>query len=154
MDELNLKKYDFKTDFKTDIKTDNKTEENKKEPELTDKEKLTLDSIPRCPECNLIASLKLSYKGGKPNIIFYCENKHDGNISLEEYLQKANTHSLIKEKCAECFKAQNETKGDYSFCSKCKKFLCHACTLNHPNNVKHDTVNFKRYDSFCKKHFN
>ena len=69
-------------------------------------------------------------------------------------MQKASSHSLIKEKCAECFKKQNETKGDYSFCSKCNKFLCHSCTLNHPNNVKHDTVNFKRYDSFCKKHFN
>lgn len=154
MDELNFKKYDFKSDYKTDFKTDLKTEEPKKEPELTDKEKLTLDSIPRCPECNLIASIKLSYKGGKPSIIYYCENKHDGTISLEEYLQKASSHSLIKEKCAECFKKQNETKGDYSFCSKCNKFLCHTCTLNHPNNVKHDTVNFKRYDSFCKKHFN
>lgn len=97
MDELLYKKYDFKTDLNTDFKSDLKTEEVKKEPQLTDKEKLTLDSIPRCPECNLIASIKLSYKGGKPNIIYYCENKHEGNMSLEDYLKKANTHSLIKE---------------------------------------------------------
>ena len=27
-----------------------------------------LDNIPRCPECNLISSLKLYYKEGKPII--------------------------------------------------------------------------------------
>ena len=113
---------------------------------------MTLDDIPRCPNCNLISSLQLYYKDNKP-IINY-ENNHNGNISLEEYLQKYNNHSLLKQKCEECNKNQNEIKGDFVYCYKCNKFLCHSCILNHPYNELHNTFNFKRYDSFCKNHSN
>ena len=34
------------------------------------------------------------------------------------------------------------------------KFICLQCTINHPNNDKHNTFNFKRYDSLCKNHSN
>ena len=115
---------------------------------------MDLDNIPRCPECNLISSLKLHYKEGKPYIKYYCENKHNGEISLGEYIQKYNSHSLLKEKCQECNKSQNEVKGDYLYCCKCNKFLCNICIVNHPNNENHDTINFKKYDSFCKIHSN
>ena len=30
---------------------------------------INLDNVPRCPNCNLISSLKLNYKEGKPIII-------------------------------------------------------------------------------------
>ena len=40
-----------------------------------------VDNIPRCIECNLISSLKLNYKEGKPLINYYCENNHKGDIS-------------------------------------------------------------------------
>ena len=66
---------------------------------LIDKDKPTLqilDNIPRCPECNLISSLNLNYKEGKPIINYFCENNHKGDISLDEYIQKYNTHSLLK----------------------------------------------------------
>ena len=113
-----------------------------------------LYNIPRCLECNLIPSLKLYYKEGKPLINYFCENNHKGDVLLDEYMQKYNTHSLLKQKCGECNKNQNEIKGDFSYCYKCNKFLCYLCVLNHPDNEKHSTTNFKRYDSFCKNHFN
>ena len=115
---------------------------------------MNLDNILRCPDCNLISYLKLFYKKGIPIIHYYCDNNHKGDISLEEYIQKYNKHSLLKEKCNECNKNQNEIKGDYLYCCKCNKFLCNLCVINHPNNEEHNTINFKRYDSLCKSHFN
>ena len=103
----------------------------------------SLDNIPRCPECNLIASLKLNYYEGKPIINYFCENNHKGDISLEEYMKKYNNYSLLKQKCEECNKNQNEVKGDFFYCSKCNKFLCYPCVLNHPNDEKHNINNFK-----------
>ena len=70
----------------------------------------TLDNIPRCPNCNLISSLNLYYKESKQIINYYCENNHYGDISLEEYLQKYNNHSLLKEKCDECNKIKMKLK--------------------------------------------
>ena len=58
----------------------------------------TLNNIPRCLKCNLISSLRLNYKDKKPMIYYYCENNHNGNIPLEEYLQKYNFNSLLKQK--------------------------------------------------------
>ena len=84
---------------------------------------LSLDNIPRCLNCNLISSLKLYYKEGKPIINYFCENNHNGNISLEEYLQKYNNHSLLKQKCQDCNKNQNEIKGEFFYCNKCNIFL-------------------------------
>ena len=106
------------------------------------------------PECNLISSLKLYYKEGKPMINYICENNHKGNISLDEYMNKYNNYSLLKQKCEECNKNQNEVKGDYLYCSKCNKFIYNVCIINHPDNEKHNTINFKRYDSLCKIHSN
>ena len=78
-----------------------------------------LDNIPRCLECNLISSLKLYYKEGKPLINYSCENNHKGDVPLDEYMQKYNIYSLSKQKCEECNKNQNEIKGDFFYCSKC-----------------------------------
>ena len=41
---------------------------------------MILDIIPRCPDCNLISSLNLYYKEGKPIIHYYCENNYNGDI--------------------------------------------------------------------------
>ena len=86
-----------------------------------------LDKIPRCLECNIISSLNLYYKEGKPMINYFCENNHKGDISLEEYMNKYNNHSLLKQKCEECNKNQNEVTGVFFYCSNCKKFLCNPC---------------------------
>ena len=80
-------------------------------------------------------------------INFICENNHKGDISLDEYMNKYNNHSLLKQKCEECNKKQNEIKGDFSYCSKCNKFICISCIINHQNYDRHNTINFKRYDS-------
>ncbi len=113
-----------------------------------------LDDIPRCPKCNLICSLKLNYKEGNSMIDYECENEHKGNIPLKEYMNNFNKFSLAKEKCKDCEKNQKEVKGDFVYCSKCDKFLCYICQLNHPNGNKHNIINFKRYDSLCKIHSN
>ena len=118
------------------------------------KQTLNIDNIPRCPECNLISSFELLYKEGKPIINYFCENNHKGDISLEEYMQKYNNHSLLKQKCEECNKNQNELKGEFSYCCKCNKFLCHSCIINHLNTENHHSINYNRFDSFCKIHSN
>ena len=115
---------------------------------------LTADNIPRFPSCNLITSLKLNYKENKPMINYECENNHIGNISLEEYLTLYNKFSLLKVNCGECNKSQKEVKGDFSYCSKCKKYLCNSCIINHIYDDNHNIINLKRYDSYCKKHSN
>ena len=115
---------------------------------------LNIDNIPRCPECKLIASFKLYYKEGKPIINYFCENNHKGDISLDEYMQKYNNNSLLKQKCEECNKSQNEIKGDFFICCKCNKFLCNSCLANHSNIENHNSINYNRYDSYCKIHSN
>ena len=59
-----------------------------KEEVTSDKINISLENIPRCLDCNLICSLKLCYKEGKPIINYYCENNHNGEICLEEYINK------------------------------------------------------------------
>ena len=112
------------------------------------------NDIPRCPDCNLICSLKLNYKEGNPMINYECENEHKGNILLKEYMNKYNKFSLLKEKCKDCEKNQKEIKGDFFYCSKCNKFICYDCALNHPYGEKHNIILFQRYDSLCKIHSN
>ena len=113
-------------------------------------ENFTIDNIPRCIECNLVASLKLKYKNGKPLINYFCENKHKGEITLEEYYQKCFKFSLSKQNCDECKK--NLIK---LYCSKCNKFLCPSCSDKHQQDQnKHNLNNFNRYDSICKIHHN
>ena len=110
------------------------------------------NDIPRCPNCNLICSLKLNYNEG---IIQYkCENNHFGDLSVDDYMKLYNKYSILKEKCSNCRKNQNESKGDFSYCCKCLKFLCNSCQINHPNGINHNIINFKRYDALCKQHSN
>ena len=115
---------------------------------------ISLENITRCPKCNLVPSLSINYKEIIPYANFSCENKHKGEVSLEQYLQEYKTHSLSKEKCSECNIIQNEANGNFSFCCKCNKFICHSCIINHPNNDGHNTTNINRYDALCKLHSN
>ena len=110
------------------------------------------NNIPRCPNCNLICSLNLNYNEG---IIQYkCENNHIGSLSLDDYMKVYNKYSILKEKCSDCGKNQNEIKGDFSYCCKCFKFICSSCQINHPNGINHNIINFKRFDALCKEHSN
>ena len=112
------------------------------------------NDVTRCPECNLICSLKLNYKNAQSIIEYKCENQHKGNILLEEYLKNYNKYSILKEKCGECGKTQKEIKREFIYCLKCNKFLCHLCENNNCDGMNHNLINFKRYDSLCKKHSN
>ena len=110
--------------------------------------------ISRCPNCNLICSLKINNKEGKPMIYFECENQHKGNILLKDYLLKYNKFCLSKEKCKECGKEQKEIKGNFMYCSKCDIFICNLCIGNHLIDDSHNIINLKKYDSLCKIHSN
>ena len=77
----------------------------------------------------------------------------------EKYVVKRNIveskkFSLSKEICVECKKNQKEIKGDFSYCTKCKQFLCYPCLGNHKNEDQHNIILYKRYDALCKIHSN
>jgi len=116
--------------------------------------KLTQDNIPRCPNCNLICSLKLKIDKGKSNINYECENGHQGIINLKEYLNIYNKYSLFNEKCIECGKTKKKIKEDFYYCSNCFKFICNSCQSNHLNKENHNIININRYDALCKIHSN
>ena len=112
------------------------------------------DNFPRCPHCNLISSLKLYYNEGEPIIHYQCEREHKGFILLKDYMLKYNKFALSNEKCKECGKTKKEVKGNFVFCSKCSKFICNDCQINHSNQELHNIINFQRYDFLCKTHSN
>ena len=111
--------------------------------------KLTIDDISRCPDCNLICSLQLNYKEQIHFINYECENNHNGTILLKDYLLKYNKFELSKEKCSICNKNKKEIIGDFSYCTKCKQFLCKLCLGNH---IKHYMIPYQKYDGLCKIH--
>ena len=113
------------------------------------------DNILRCPECSLICSLKLNYlKDGQSKILYNCERNHSGNKPLKNYLDNNINNALSKKKCNECQKNINQINGDFFYCSKCDYFLCNLCQIKHPNGDKHNVINYKKYDTICKKHGN
>ena len=48
----------------------------------------SLENISRCPKCNLICTLQLDHKDNESIVLYNCENNHNGEISLNEYLRK------------------------------------------------------------------
>ena len=74
-----------------------------------------LNNILKCPDCNLLCYLDLNYKeDGKSTIKYICESKekHEGNLLLNDYLNKYDKNSIFKEKCRDCGKNKNEIQGD------------------------------------------
>ena len=108
-------------------------------------------NISKCPKCNLMCSFNLFYQDNLPFINFKCENNHDGNILLKDYINKQNKYSSLKQKCEECGK---EIKENLFFCSKCSKFICYSCSKNYLNKDIHNIFNFKKNDNLCKIHSN
>ena len=45
---------------------------------------------------------------------------HEGNILLKDYFNESKKFSLLKEICNECNSNQNENKGLFVYCTKCK----------------------------------
>ncbi len=80
-------------------------------------------------------------------VLYKCENNHNGEISLNEYLRKYKENSITKEKC--------EYRNSQQECSKCNKFVCLQCLMNkHKLSKGHKFENLNKYDSLCKIHFN
>ena len=113
--------------------------------------KFNPEDIPRCPQCNLICSLNLKYNYNEPSIDYLCENNHKGSVLLKDY--EYGKFSIFKEKCNDCGKNQKEIKGNLFYCTKCQKFICYECQINH-SNEEHNIINIKKYDSLCKIHSN
>ena len=143
-----------------------------------------IDSIPRCPECNLIPSLKLKYNDKKdvPSVIYKCERGHEGTMLLEKYINDFNKNSLTNEKCEKCGKSQKEKNEDLFYDNSKDKFICYQCqqknkelasypctdssdVSNLPNEKVSKAapeisvnnkinINYKKYDFTCKSHLN
>ena len=83
-------------------------------------------------------------------IEYKCENKHKGNIILEDYMNKYNKYSIFKEKYEECGKTQKEIKREFIYCSKYNKFLCYECENNHSNGIIHNLINLRDMIHYVK----
>ena len=112
------------------------------------------NEIPRCPNCNLICSINLIKKSNQSFINYSCENNHQGEILLIDYLNICNKYSLSKEICSDCKKTQNEIKGEFFYCTKCHVFICNFCQNNHKISDNHLCFNLERFDGLCKNHSN
>ena len=113
------------------------------------------DNVLRCPQCSLICSLQLNYKkDGKSTISYNCKKNHSGIKLLKDYLDNNINNALSKKNCNECQKKINQINSDLYYCSICDHFICNICQKNHPNGNKHNVINYKKYDSLCKKHGN
>ena len=110
------------------------------------------EDIKRCLNCYKTLLIELIKKNDEYFIKYNCENGHQGEVSLEEYL-KNDKYSLKKLNCGECNKKQENDFYLYNYCITCQKILCHNCLINH--SVKqHQTNNFSKYDSICSIHNN
>ena len=114
----------------------------------------TKNEILRCPNCNLICSLKIEFKKDGPIINYECENGHNGSILLKDFKIEYNKFSFLKQKCEECGKKQEEIKKDFVYCLNCVKFLCNNCKMNHTDSNNHNLINYQKCDSLCKIHSN
>ena len=101
-----------------------------------------------CPECK--ESAKIRIKDYRIRI-YDCINRHDKNISLEEYekTQKINLSQII---CNECkLKNKGNTyKQIFYRCNTCKKNLCPICKEKHQEN--HNIINYDEKNYICEKH--
>ncbi len=67
-----------------------------------------IDKMPRCINCNLICCLNLKIIEGKLIINYHCENEHEGEIILKDYLIDCSKYSITKEICNKCQKTQKK----------------------------------------------
>ena len=111
-----------------------------------------IEDIRRCFDCNKIPLIELIEKNDEYFIKYNCENGHQGEVSLEEYL-KNDKYSFKKLNCGECNKKQENDFYLFHRCFTCQKILCHKCLSKHLGK-KHQTINLSRYDSICLKHNN
>ena len=92
-----------------------------------------IDNIKRCLECNKIPLIEIIEKQNEYFIHYYCENNHEGEINLNDFL-KSEKNSLNKIPCGNCQKNQDNNFFKFFFCISCKKVLCTNCFIKHSEN--------------------
>ena len=108
-----------------------------------------IDNIKRCLECNKIPLIEIIEKQNEYFIHYYCENNHEGEISLNDFL-KSEKNSLNKIPCGNCQKNQDNNYFKFFFCISCKKVLCTNCFIKHSENDQ--IILLSKYDSTCLLH--
>ena len=108
--------------------------------------------IKRCLICNKIPLFELIERNNEYFIKYNCENNHEGELSLEEYLKndKHKLNKLNKLNCDECHQNQENNFYLFNYCINCQKVLCHNCIINHLEK-EHQCTHLSRYDSTCLK---
>ena len=105
----------------------------------------------RCPEsnCFLIPEINLIYKNGKDYIQYKCKKGHNGEILLNDYLIKSKSKQLDSILC----NYNNDNNNANEYCSKCDKFICNKCKLNHDlKKEEHILIPINKFDCYCLEH--
>ena len=103
-----------------------------------------IENIKRCNQCNKIPLLEFILKNNQLFIKYNCENDHNEEMSLEDFLK--NNKNFVCEIC--------KTKTDFlnfDYCISCKQVLCNNCVINH-RTQSHQTIFLSKYDSTCLIH--
>ena len=106
----------------------------------------------RCPDCFQLGKIKLSYVGNKPKIQFLCENNHEKNMSLSDFIKKTKEIDIFKVACFENVNhiQSNNLNNEFIFCYQCNHFYCNECYGN--KHYDHKTVKISEFDSKCLIH--
>ena len=110
--------------------------------------------IMRCPECILIPSIKLKFENNE--IEYECENKHKNNISYDKFVNESKKYSFNNIKCLNCNNNNTDNYNNaYSYCFKCKNFICDNCFKDHKKIKEHEFyIPIIGFDGCCKEHNN
>ena len=121
--------------------------------ETNNQTKFNKNNIPRCPKCSLIPLIEIINENNQAFINYKCENKHEGKMSLEAFIEDSKKNSIFKIKCQKCQKEPDDKK-KFDICPICNIFLCTDCSSSHDNEKEHKTISIFGYDGCCLKHCN
>ena len=122
---------------------------------MENKTQITFDKnhIPRCLKCSLIPLIEIINENSQIFINYKCENKHEGKVLLENFIEESKKNSIFKIKCNKCQK-EPDNKKKFDFCPKCNILLCIDCSSSHDIEKEHKTISLFGYDGCCFKHCN
>ena len=105
-----------------------------------------------CTECNLTPEISnIHFDEGI--IEFKCPNQGEKIYEIKDYFENELEHLYSNNKCKSYHENENDSINYIlDYCLKCKKYLCHSCSLNHEHKlsiIKSNDVNYK-----CLIHFN
>jgi len=110
--------------------------------------------IIRCPESILIPSIKMKFENNE--IEYECENKHKNTLSYDKFVTESKKYSLNNIKCLNCKNNKSDNDNNtYSYCFKCKNFICYKWLNEHTKNKEHEFyIPIIGFDGCCKEHNN